>query len=235
MIYSNLVPVNELNASQIDEMFGLYAKYYAGTSRILFESDLAEKNHVILLLDDAHHICGFSTVRQVSTEFEGLPFKILFSGDTIVEQCYWGKNNLAQEWLKYAGAIKSQTPEVPLYWLLIVKGHRTYRYLSAFSHDYYPAPGVETPLVKKRMMDQLSLLLFGEAYDADKGILHFAESRGHLKEEWASIPEKDLQRQEVQYFLQRNPGYRYGDELVCLCELTEANLKPLSRRIFSQP
>ena len=35
----------------------------------------------------------------------------------------------------YAGA---QLPEQPLYWFLIVKGHRTYRYLSAFSVDFHP-------------------------------------------------------------------------------------------------
>lgn len=234
MLYSNLVPVNELCSTQIEEMFVLYNKYYGGTTSKLFCGDLLEKDHAILLEDESQRICGFSTVCQFSVAFEGQFLKVIFSGDTIVEPSYWGKNNLAQEWLKYAGKIKSQDPSLPLYWLLIVKGHRTYRYLSAFSHSYYPAPDVETPFVKKRLMDHLSRLLFGDAYDADKGILHFAESRGHLKEEWANIPQKDLQRQEVQYFLRSNPGYRYGDELVCLCELTEANLKPLSRRIFSQ-
>jgi hypothetical protein len=72
--------------------------------------------------------------------------------------------------------------------------------------------------------------MFGDAYH--KGILHFVESRGHLRESWAAIPEKDLRHEEVRFFLERNPGYKHGDELVCLCELTEDNLKPLSQRIF---
>lgn len=32
--------------------------------------------------------------------------------------------------------------------------------------------------------------------------------------------------------MQRNPGYRQGDELVCLCEVAASNLKPLAQRVF---
>lgn len=234
MIHSKLVQVTDLCRDQIDSMFDLYSKYYGGTSLTTFCEDIEKKDHVILLNDEAGCAKGFSTVQTVTTEFEGKPIRVLFSGDTIVEHCYWGKNDLAQEWLKFAGQVKNEAPELPLYWLLIVKGHRTYRYLNLFTHTYYPAYETATPPETKRLMDHLSTFMFGDAYDKHKGILHFPRSRGHLQEEWANIPPKDLRHPEVQYFLERNPGYRQGDELVCLCELSEDNLKPLSQRIFNQ-
>ena len=224
-----------MNDLQALEMYHLYARYYGGTSQQLFLKDLSQKSHVILLIDGEKAIRGFSTVRKIETEFEGRPVRALFSGDTIVEDQFWGKNDLAQSWLKYAGKVKREHPQQPLYWFLIVKGQRTYRYLNVFSRTYFPALGVETPVREKKLMDQLSLEMFGEAYDQKNGVLRFHQSQGHLREEWADIPKKDLRRPEVQFFLERNSGYRLGHELVCLCELSEENLKPLSRRIFSDP
>ncbi|MFI5342620.1 MAG: hypothetical protein ACHQUC_00185 [Chlamydiales bacterium] len=234
MIYSKRVQIKDLRCDHIDAMFALYSKYYGGASLAIFCEDIKKKDHVILLNDHAERIQGFSTVQMVVAEFEEKPIRVLFSGDTIVEHCYWGRNDLAQEWLKLAGQVKYQAPEIPLYWLLIVKGHRTYRYLSLFSRTYYPTHQIETPPEQKRLMDYLSTLMFADAYDNHKGILHFPNSRGHLHGEWADIPSKDLRHPEVQFFLERNPGYRQGDELVCLCELIEENLKPFSQRIFSQ-
>src|SRR3546814_15004539 len=47
------------------------------------------------------------------------------------------------------------------------------------------------------------------------------------------IPEKDRRRPDVLFFLQRNPGYDQGDELVCLTELSLENQNPLAARIFA--
>ena len=59
-------------------------------------------------------------------------------------------------------------------------------------------------------------------------------SRGHLRKEFAEVDATDRERPEVAFFLHANPGYVRGDELVCLTELSSANLKPLSRRIFEK-
>ena len=42
----------------------------------------------------------------------------------------------------------------------------------------------------------------------------------------------ELEKPSTRYFMQRNPGYRQGDELVCLCEVAASNLKPLAQRVF---
>lgn len=228
MINSKILKVTELDDRQKQAMYGLYSQYYAGTSLELFLKDLDDKSHV-LLLDE---IRGFTTIKIFETFFEGQRVRVIFSGDTIVHHAHWGQHDLAQTWLKLAGQIKQQQPDLPLYWLLIVKGQRTYRYLNVFSYTYYPCVGIETPSKVKKLMDQLAVELFGTAYNADRGILSFKKSQGHLQETWATVPAKDLRHPEVQFFLERNPGYAKGDELVCLCELNEANLKPLSRRFF---
>jgi hypothetical protein len=213
-------------------MYALYETYYASTSLPLFLADLQNKDYAILLTDVGGDLRGFSTLAVTSLEVEGLPHRAIFSGDTIVAHEYWGEQALAFAWIRLAGRIKREHPATPLYWFLIVKGHRTYRYLPAFSIDYYPTWSSATPRNIKVLMDGFASSRFGDCYDSQAGLLRFPRSRGHLRQEWAAGPAQDLRRPEVRFFLERNPGYAQGDELVCMTELHGDNLRPLARRLF---
>jgi hypothetical protein len=82
-------------------------------------------------------------------------------------------------------------------------------------------------------MNKLARERFGEAFDDASGVVRFPESRGHLAEPFAEANEREAEREDVSFFLRRNSGYRNGDELVCLCELSLENLRPLARRLFA--
>jgi hypothetical protein len=225
-------PVAALADGLTASMFELYARYYDAANYRLFLSDLGNKDHVIVLLDRKRQLQGFSTLAVLSFDFEGARQRAIFSGDTIIDQRHWGEQALAFAWIRLAGRIKGQEPDVPLYWFLIVKGHRTYRYLPVFSRSYYPAWKDVTPPREQALMDRLASMRFGDSYDAASGVVSFPSSRGQLKPEWATVPPEDMRKPEVRFFLERNPGYTGGDELVCLTELCPDNLRPLARRLF---
>jgi hypothetical protein len=229
---SKIIKISDASAETIAAMFELYNRYYAGTDLTVFTHDLQNKNWVILIYDDENQLQGFSTLALFTTQCAGDTHRILYSGDTVIDHQFWGQHELAAAWIRFAGQIKREQPERKLYWLLIVKGHRTYRYLSAFCHTYFPAHEEEVPVSMQKLMDQLAIERFGDAYDSARGVISFAESHGHLRDAWSEIPDNVKKRPEVQYFLQRNPHYERGDELVCFCELTDTNLKPYARRIF---
>ncbi|MEZ5302762.1 MAG: hypothetical protein R3F11_19305 [Verrucomicrobiales bacterium] len=226
--------VRDLAEPEIGAMWALYSRYYGGTSEPLFRADLARKTDVILSRDAGGGVRGFSTIEVSRAKFEGEEIAVIFSGDTIIDHRFWAKNDFAFAWLRFAAAAKSRAPGIPLYWLLIVKGHRTYRYLHVFACRYFPAPGWGTPAREQRLIDQLAGDRFGSAYHPARGIVRFPDSHGHLKPEWAAVPVNARARPEVAYFLRRNPGYASGDELVCLCEIAEDNMKGLTRRVFRQ-
>src|SRR3546814_8940006 len=115
----------------------------------------------------------------------------MYSGDTIVHQDHWGQQALAFTWIDFSGALKADAPALPLYWLLLVKGHRTYRYLRAFYRVFYPALQRETPPETKSLMDHLAAEKVGDFYSPATGVVHFPRSRGHLKAAWAEITAKD--------------------------------------------
>jgi hypothetical protein len=226
--------VADLGDRAIGAMFDLYDQYYDATSRPLFEADLRNKDYVVTLREPSGALAGFSTLAVLEAEIRGKPLRAVYSGDTIIDHAHWGTQALAFTWIRFAGTIKAQAPGLPLYWFLIVKGHRTYRYLSAFSIDFHPHWQRPTPDAARDVMDALARGRFGRAYDAGRGVVSFPQSRGHLKAEWAVIEPGEEARRDVAFFLRRNPGYVRGDELVCLTELAADNLRPLARRVFEQ-
>jgi len=232
LITPKAVETSTLDAKQRAEMYALYARYYAAASREGFLADLADKDYVVLLHDQAAALKGFSTLSEYEREFDGRTLGVLFSGDTVVDAEHWGQQALAFAWLRLAGSIKAREPQRPLYWFLISKGHRTYRFLSAFAREFWPAFDRPTPPHIQGLMDTLARERFGEDFDAEAGVIRFAESRGHLREPFAAVSEAHRRLPEVAFFLERNPGYIHGDELVCLCELAPDKLRPLGRRVF---
>jgi hypothetical protein len=221
--------------SEIVGMYGLFAQYYDSTTLAMFKADLAEKSHVIFLYSGAS-LCGFSTLSliepSVSNSEKTSPYRVLFSGDTIIERSHWGDQALAIEFCHFAGKIKAQYPTVPLYWLLISKGYRTYRYLHLFSKSYWPSFRSESDDQLAPILISIAKQKFGAAFDPLSGLIQFACSRGHLRQDWAAVRDDLKNRPEIRFFLQRNPRYAFGEELACITQLDEGNLRSIARRAF---
>ena len=162
------------------------------------------------------------------------PVRVIFSGDTIIDHPYWGEQTLALAFCRFAGAIKASRPALPLYWLLISKGHRTYRYLHVFARTYYPRfDGIEPPELARLAAD-LAQRRFGDAYDRTLGLVRFGAAATRLRRQWRDEQDAHRPSAAIAYFLQRNPGHARGDELVCLCELELPNLRSFAAKAFRE-
>ena len=150
-----------------------------------------------------------------------------------MDRQHWGQQELAFAWIARIGEIKAQAPDVPLYWFLLVKGHRTFKYLSVFGKSFHPHWQIDRSDLKP-LADQLAHASFGHDYNPVSGVVEFSASRGHLKPFIAEPTEEELAKEATRFFLRKNPGYRQGHELVCLCELESVNMKPLTARIFNR-
>lgn len=232
---SQVVSTRELGEGRIAEMSALYLENYAGSNGALFRADLMDKDHALLVFSgDA--LVGFTTIKCYEIDWQGKVTGIIFSGDTIVDPRHWGQRELAFAWLEFVGSIKAAAPERPLYWFLLVKGHRTYRYLPVFARHFHPFWQEQVTEAKrlKPLADFLATARYGADYNPQTGVVEFAESRGHLHPAIACPDRDELERQDVCFFLARNPGYLHGNELVCVCELAVDNLKPLAARYFKR-
>jgi len=232
MLNTSILNTSDLTNAHRDAMFRLYEANYRGANFEIFQDDLNDKDYVLILSDVDDTIVGFSTLAVDNETFNGKRLRVIFSGDTIIERSYWGQNPLAKAWVEFAGYTKAAQPNVPLYWLLIVKGHRTYRYLPVFIREYYPRHDRPIPTEQSQLMEYLGSKRFGSSYDPETGLVLFPEPRSYLNPDLAVIPEKDINRPEIKYFLERNPRYYEGDELLCLCELSAENFGNVARQWF---
>jgi hypothetical protein len=116
------------------------------------------------------------------------------------------------------------------YWLLLSAGYRTYRFLPVFWKNFRPSPGHETPDPLFDLMGILARERFGTQFDASSGVVRFDRPQW-LKPRLAVVPEGRKRDKHIAFFLKRNPGWREGDELVCLTELHDGNLTAAGRRI----
>ena len=214
-------------------MFALFARHYDCVCLEKFRSDLEEKDCVLMLHNENGAICGFSTQMILRTTVQARKVRAVFSGDTIVDRAYWGEQELGRGWCRYVSAIYAEEPDVPLYWFLISKGYRTYLYLPLFFDQFYPNYQSATPAFEHSVLNTLAQGKFPMDFDPDRGVVAFSQSQGQLKPHLAEIPARRLRNPHVQFFLQRNPGYRRGDELVCLAEISPFNMKLFAGRILA--
>ena len=107
----------------------------------------AEKLRLANLELDARDgtVRGFSTQRVLAATVEGTRVRAIFSGDTVIDRAYWGEQELVRGWSRFAGAVRAEAPETPLFWFLISKGYRTYLYLPLFFARYFPRHDAPTP------------------------------------------------------------------------------------------
>lgn len=226
--------VADVGHGERNALYALYARHYDATDPERFVADFAAKDWVLTL----HHgsqLAGFSTqaVKRHITD-SGLALLELFSGDTVIDPVYWGSQALSTEFARLAGYLARQHAPLPLYWLLISKGYRTWRYLPLFAREYWPNPACETPSSSQALLNELARARFGNAYDVATGLVRFESSQGHLQTKLATVRPNLACRPEVRFFLDRNPGYTQGDELVCLTQLTPPNLRgPVLRAFLS--
>ncbi len=231
-VYSTeFAEVSTLGETLRREMASLYLSTYDGSSEELFFHDLSKKDEVLLLYDAAR-LVGFTTIGVFEREWQSQRIRVVYSGDTVVDRAHWGQQALAFDWISRMGALKQQHPEMPLFWLLLVKGHRTFRYLHLFARSFYPHWNVDRSDLEP-LASALALEMYPDDYNPSTGVVEFRQSRGHLRSEIALPAPEEMSREEVSFFLKRNPGFERGHELVCLSEMEPHNMKPLTLRLFS--
>lgn len=215
-------------------MFALMDAYYVGVTERAFATDLAEKQWVIQLIDETSGaIRGFSTQMLLDWTLEGRAGRALFSGDTIVHRELWGQNPLAQLWGRLALSLMDENSSTSsLYWFLISKGFRTYRFLPVFFREFYPRFDAKTPAEVCQIIDVLAAGKFATAYDPSAGVIRNCGGACRLRPGMADVTPARQCDPHIRHFIKMNPGHAAGDELCCLAPLTRENFTPAAYRVM---
>ncbi|RPH90454.1 MAG: hypothetical protein EHM72_19090, partial [Calditrichaeota bacterium] len=211
-------------------MYELHSRYFCNIHKDIFLRDMSEKDWIIVLADEENHIRGFSTIKIMHTHFNDQQQLFLFSGDTIVHRDFWRTGALAGGFGHMILRLNREHPDIPAYWFLISKGYRTYRFLPVFFKEFYPVHHTATPPYYQSLLNQIGQFKFKDHYDPASGVIKFFGSKDHLSPEMCEIPAGRERDAHVQFFLQKNPGYIYGDELACIAAISPNNLNKAGHR-----
>lgn len=229
---SQLIPVAALGLSDRDAMYQLLSQHFERITWQGFQTDLARKNWVLLLKDETTQILkGFSTLLLHQTTWAGELISVVYSGDTIIDPSAWSSAVLPRVWIRAINILRQQQPHQRLFWLLICSGFRTYRFLPLFWQTFYPRYDRVTPPEMAALMTQLAQAYYGDRYQAATGIVRFDQPQV-LRPGLIEIPTGRQTNPHVQFFQAQNPGYRQGDELVCLTEIHYDNLTRAGQRMW---
>ena len=219
--YSEFVKVNDLSKRDIEKMFNIYGNYYLNTDYEIFEKDLFEKSGVFIIREPKKDfIVGFSTIMERKFPVNGKTVNAFFSGDTIIEEAYWGSRALQRAMFRYILFFKFKHTGSAIYWLLISKGFKTYLLLANNFQHYYPNPDQKN-LELKDYVDAYCDEYFSEYYDQESKLINFGENYQALKPDVAPITdEMRSKNRKIAYFEQSNPTWVQGTELPCIGRLT---------------
>jgi hypothetical protein len=230
---ARLVASDAVDRGLRDAMFALMDRHYENVNPRAFAADLDEKDWVIVLTDPhTELLCGFSTQMLLRVDVAGRSVQALFSGDTIVDRDRWGDNALAQAWGHLALSLIDAHEDAELYWFLISKGYKTYRFLPLFFHEFYPRHDVPTPAWARALVDALARHKYPAMYDPTAGIVKADCCKDRLRPGVAELTPERLRDPHVRFFASRNPGHTGGDELCCIAPLTRSNFTPAAYRVI---
>lgn len=227
--------IPELAPKDTYRMLELLETYYDGVMEQKFFKDLQEKDGVMLILDSAtQHIVGFSTFMIIDLDVGERVVKGFFSGDTIMKKEYRKSTALGVEIGKNFIEAIERFKEYSVYWTLISKGCRTYCLLPLFFYDFYPRYDAKTPGDIQAIIHALGRKKYPDYYNSSTGIIEYPEGveTEIFKTASEEITERRLLDPHIRFFLNRNPGYVTGNELVCVAKVSVHNFTPVFVRML---
>lgn len=229
VLKNKIIKVSEIDEIQINQMFLLMDEVYFGVNQQKFKNDLKDKNYLLLLEDNNGVIQGFTTIKIFESAFQNKPVKIIYSGDTVISENCRGEIELMRAWWRFSYQIQKENVDMDVYWMLISKGWRTYKFFPLFLKDFYPNKSVPTPDYFRYFIDKLGEQKFGNEYK--NGIIR-QKDPDFLKVGKNDVPEHKKSDEDVQFFLKTNPEFYEGNELVCVAKLHPDNLTKAGLRLL---
>lgn len=232
-IKGSIANITDLKETDIEMMYLLFSRYYDKANKESFINDLREKQWVIILESEGE-IKGFSTQMVIKGCHSKGKYAVLFSGDTIVDKGCWSETKLSVLWTKFAVALSKmyEKEEHEFYWYLLSKGYRTYKFLPTFFNEYYPKSGQETPAKVREIMKTIAEKKFPGLFEESTGIIKASILKERLKAGIADIGEKELKKNNIRFFAEKNPGWSRGDELVCVAPVSRSNFNKAGLRLL---
>jgi len=233
-IVSQTQSIKACTEQEKQRFYFLLCQSFLGVSWHDFLRDFNEKEAVIILRKEHNEgeIVGFSTLVVLTLSLPDEEIKAVFSGDTVVLPEYRSSTGLGVQLGTYFLRTYEAYPQHKVYYLLMSKGWRTYKILPFFFQEFSPSYTRSTPECDEMVMRAFGRAKYWGSYRPERNIIHFDGEAARLKPESIDALPNKLDAH-THFYLQANPGYLCGDELVCVARITPANFAAPLRRLLN--
>lgn len=213
-------------------MHALMAGSYRDVTRQGFEADLDRKQLAAVLRTSDGAVRGFTTFALNPGGYRAEDHDILFSGDTVIDPAFWGSLEMMRGFTTAVGRILGGLGGRRLFWLLTSKGHRTYMLMAQFCKVFYPSHAGGEPEELRDIARRCGRLIYPAHWSEERGVLTYSGKNGPLKPGLVQGTYDRAGNPHVRFFLEANPGFGEGDELLCVAELRPDNARRSARELM---
>ncbi len=180
--------------------------------------DALKKRQRIALYKYKGEIVGIAALDILAEEFNGRKVCSIYTGNTWIRQD-WRNKNLIQI-LAFVAMIqaKARYPFHSLFWFFGSNNYMSYRLLYNNFDNYWPNIEKETPKWELDYMRHLGVGFFDSTINLDT-LVWSQESSRSFKEGDTKLTNKQMNDPYIKYYIKSNPGYVYGDRLMCMAPL----------------
>jgi hypothetical protein len=214
-----------------ETFYRLLCQDFLGVTRRDFIRDFEEKDAVMILRKEHAdgEIVGWSTLMVLTLSLPDEEVKGVFSGDTVVLPEYRSGTGLGVELLRYFLRAYEQFPTHKVYYILTTKGWRTYKIMPFFFMEFAPRYDQPTLPSDQTLMDAFGRVKYPGHYHPQTGIITYSPQRVRPEGIDSAPRHPDVH---TAFFLDRNPGYLDGHELVCVARIVPENFSSTAKRLL---
>lgn len=229
-IIASLEPTWATTPQTKQTCFELLSRHFESVTWGQFNKDFHEKEYVAVLRDGAT-VVGFSTMAVFPVLApSGKQFHIAFSGDTAIE--FKARNSLGFG-ITLSSFFREKISEHGdgnVWYVLISKGWRTYKAMEFMFHNFSPSPSRQTDAEESEVMEAFGTTRYPHRFVKEHQILRAKVGDQRLRD---TSPDLFIPHTELgDFFVQRNPGFKEGDELICVARLSYSNFTERFKRCF---
>lgn len=218
--------VTDVGSSEWAEIREFGSRYFEGH---FIESIQAKRDLVELRAADGR-LLGIGTVDLFDVTHEGRTVTVIHGGIAAFIDETRGLGYVHRVALGYFLRTKRSHPRRPVYATFNSHSWRSYLSLTRSFRQCWPHRSVPLPAWEAGLYERIGSRLSGDRFDPRTGVAHNRD-RYWLRPDLSEVPAHLAADPDVQYFIERNPGYPSGDLLLCLVPLNLANWTAAARRI----
>lgn len=217
-------PSAKIDTAAFEALWQLYSPHHNVEKLEFYERIYKKMDHITRYFDKVTgELVGMTGVRHQDFKLSnGMKVYTVYNGMSFINPIYRGLHLLPQTLAFYGMRLKRKHLFGHIYLWSDAISYKPYVLMARSTRVFYPSRKRATPPHIAELIQLVGKKFYGESFDPEACVVRKESNR--LKDYVAPITEVDLQDPDINFYTQKNPGYKNGDGLINVIPLTWLNM-----------